>query len=351
MNWTTPEFSRGQVDAAGKLLASDDVDVFLDTRENTYYVINNWRASHGYPLQALKMNLLHRAQSVDMTALVAQRLKRLISIEMKLRRNRNMKLSQMQDIGGCRAVLRTIGRLDALVERYEWINEHAGERSVLVEKYDYVNSPKRDGYRGVHLVYKFHSNSTSHATFNGLRIEIQLRSRPQHAWATAVETVDIFTKQALKAGAGSKDWSRFFALMGSAMAMREHKTLVPSTPTDDKELVAELRHAAAELRVVKNLASWSGAIRSLPGRDTSGAKVYLLQVDPEAGSMQVTGFKDWTGAKASNAYLNAEKALAEDTPSQAVLVSVQSLQALRSSYPNYFADTRAFLGALHLALE
>jgi hypothetical protein len=35
----------------------------------------------------------------------------------------------------------------------------------------------------------------------------------QHGWATAVETVDAFTNENLKFGAGSDDWTRFFQLV------------------------------------------------------------------------------------------------------------------------------------------
>jgi ppGpp synthetase/RelA/SpoT-type nucleotidyltranferase len=41
--------------------------------------------------------------------------------------------------------------------------------------------------------------------WNRLWIEIQLRTSLQHAWATAVETVDAFTNENLKFGAGSDD--------------------------------------------------------------------------------------------------------------------------------------------------
>jgi hypothetical protein len=106
------------------------------------------------------------------------------------------------------------------------------------------------------------------STYNGLRIEMQLRSRLQHAWATAVETVGTFLRQALKSSQGEGAWLKFFALMGSALARREHTPLVPGTP----------------------------------------------------------------GA-------------------EAVLVSVDSVTALRSAYPNYFLDTKAFVEAYKLAVD
>ena len=51
---------------------------------------------------------------------------------------------------------------------------------------DYVRKPKTSGYRGIHLVYRYHNDRKT--IYNGLQIEPQLRTRRQHAWATAVDT-------------------------------------------------------------------------------------------------------------------------------------------------------------------
>jgi len=40
-------------------------------------------------------------------------------------------------------------------------------------------------------------------------IEIQIRSKLQHIWATAVETVGFFTGQAIKSNEGEKEWNDF----------------------------------------------------------------------------------------------------------------------------------------------
>ena len=68
-------------------------------------IVNNCRASHSFPLNALQMNLRNTVAAFGEAALVAQRLKRLSSIEAKLRRSHHMQLARMHDIGGCRAVL------------------------------------------------------------------------------------------------------------------------------------------------------------------------------------------------------------------------------------------------------
>jgi hypothetical protein len=70
-------------------------------------------------------------------------------------------------------------------------------------------NPQKSGYRGIHLVYRYNGRKTE---YNGLKIEIQIRTVIQHAWATAVETVGMFTQQALKSSQGEQDWLRYFAL-------------------------------------------------------------------------------------------------------------------------------------------
>ena len=294
------------------------------------------------------MTLLGRAKGADERAVVAQRLKRLSSITAKLRRFRDMKLSRMQDIGGCRAVVRTVARvrqLTTLYRRSSSKNPH--DRPELVREYDYILEPKDDGYRSVHLVYRYRTASPHLTAYNGLRIEIQLRSQLQHAWATAVETVGTFTGQALKSNIGEESWLRFFALMGSAIARRERSPLVPGTPTQNDDLVTELRWLASRLKAHTVLQGLGYALSETTTREKD-AKAYLLVLDPINKTLETTGFTHEELPRASEEYLAAEKKIA-GTDSQAVLVSVESLKALRAAYPNYYLDTRAFLDAVRRA--
>jgi hypothetical protein len=108
---------------------------------------------------------------------------------------------------------------------------------------------KKDGYRGIHVVARYHPRKSEREPWDGHRVEIQMRTRLQHAFSTAVETVTAFTRQPLKFGAGPVEWRRFFSLMGSALALREGTESVPDTPTDKTQLIAEFKNAAAELKV------------------------------------------------------------------------------------------------------
>jgi len=357
--WVSPKYSRGDVDRAGDTLitqtlresaSAEEGGALFDEYRSALEIINNWRSSHSYPLQAIKMTLLNRAKLFDSQAVIAQRLKRLSSISTKLRRNPNMKLSQMQDLGGCRAVLKTVSGLNNLVAKYESSQaKNPNDRSEFVKKFDYVECPKSDGYRSVHLVYKYRSKSEARSNYNGLRIEIQIRSRLQHAWATAVETVSTFTGQALKSNIGDDRWKRFFALMGTAMAFRERRPIVPQTPALKAELVDELKHLSVNLKVEDILQGWNTAV-NLTGK-TKDAHAFLLVLDVKERTISVKGFRQNELPEASEEYLQAEEQNKDKPQLQTVLVSVDSLEALRTAYPNYYLDTTAFIQAMRQAIS
>ena len=351
MAWATPHYSRRQVDKAGGFLTTpaDDPDVaWWDEWEHALAVINNWRSSHSYSLQAMKMTLLNRARNVHPDALVAQRLKRLSSIVLKLRHNEHMKLSQMQDIGGCRAVLRDVRQVAELVELYvQSVAKNPKKRAELIEPYDYITAPKPDGYRSYHLVFKYRSTAERHRVYNGLRIEIQIRSRLQHAWATAVETVSTFTGQALKSNIGDEDWKRFFRLMGTAIARWENTPLIPDTPTTKRGLRDELLSLCAKLKVDDVLMGWRTALQIIEPREKATA--YLLMLDTDRKRIEIVPYDYDEMAEAHERYLEIEKETRDDPAIQAVLVSVDSIAALRTAYPNYYLDTTAFLRAVKTA--
>lgn len=315
-------------------------------------VTNNWRACHSYPLQIIKMTLLHRARSVSPSALIAQRLKRLPSIILKLEQNEHMKLSQMQDIGGCRAVLpdvRDVRKLIKLYDESKSKNPRSG-RPIEHERYDYIQTPKPDGYRSHHLIFKYQSKYPDKQAFHGQRIEIQIRSRLQHAWATAVETVQTFTGHALKSRikSGDPEWLRFFALMGSALALREKQPTVPGTPENKSDLIQEIRDLSAKLSVEHSLRAWGFAVQHVT-KNPTGAAMFLLVLDSNQKSLSATPYKIEELGKASDKYLEIEK---ERRPEiQAVLVSVDTVEDLRAAYPNYYLDTSAFIDAMNQAVK
>ena len=109
MVWTKPEgYSKSKVDWAGDILISRTSS--MDEKDKALKILDNWRAIHRYPMHIFKKRLKRVSEKIDKDALTVQRLKRLPSTLKKLQRKYHgnkptMKLSQMQDIAGCRAVM------------------------------------------------------------------------------------------------------------------------------------------------------------------------------------------------------------------------------------------------------
>lgn len=342
-DWVTPRYSKGSVDRAGRSLANDELD--REARDEALAVLNNWRASHSYPLNTFQMTLRHKSKRVYQHRLVAQRLKRTPSILRKLRRFERMRLSRMQDIGGCRAVVLTTRQVRTLREAYRAARfDHE-----LVNEKNYIETPKPSGYRGVHLVYRY--RHSGRPDYDGLQIEVQLRSRVQHAWATAVETVGTFLQESLKSSEGPDRWLDFFALCGSAFALSEGEPLVPGQPTDHREIIELLGEKAHDLDVRTVLRAYGAALKATQEPDLRDSKYYLLALRPNESRLTVSGFSARELEAATEEYLRVEKELAPVPRAEVVLVSTQSLSALRRAYPNYFLDTRVFVDQLEEVLR
>lgn len=342
MRYAKPEHSVQEVNRAGRQLVRTR-DTFELEDISAIEIIDNWRASHAYPAQSFYVTLKRNACSVIPKALVAQRIKRLPSIVAKLAREESMRLSQMQDIGGCRAVVSNVEQVNRLRSRLEAIR---WEHEYLRPK-DYIAQPKPSGYRSVHLKYKY-AGSGAKAVYTGLKIELQLRTQLQHRWATAVEAADTFTKQALKVNRGKTEWARFFALMSSVYAFREGAQPVPGTPAKLSEIFDEICDLNERFHMAAIFAGYAAIFPRVElSRD---ATYFLLTLDPVKRVARVKGFRRESSVLAHAEYSATEQALAPDSLTQVVLVSVSSVAALKRAYPNYFFDTKAFLADLQRVL-
>lgn len=348
MPWAPPEYDRIAVNRAGEVLISPSPSGgdFI----NALAVVNNWRAIHGCPLQTIKMTLSGRAHKQDSSAIVSQRTKRIPAIQLKLRENHaagmEMKLSQMQDIGGCRAILRNVAQVEELVDVYRKATAKNPLRGgIFHREYDYITNPKPTGYRSVHFVYRYHSDSKNLRVYNDLKIEIQLRSKLQHYWATAVETVDFFTGQALKSNIGELPWKRFFILVANEFARLEKRPLVPGAPANENESKAELRNYSNQIGSLEGFQAATRIVTARAGPFKEG-QYFLLQLDLDSRSVQSTSFEKGQAVEAQKQYLDTEAANKDNPSKQTVLVSVDSVAQLPKAYPSFYLDISEFVKVL-----
>jgi hypothetical protein len=111
------------------------------------------------------------------------------------------------------------------------------------------------------------------------------------------------------------------------------------------DLKSELRRYAEQRALADRLRTYGAAIHTAEQSSATDkdASYFLLNLNPSAQEVTVSGFKRGELSKATEAYLDAEKQIKEHPGQDAVLVSVDSLSSLRRAYPNYFLDTGVFV--------
>ncbi len=353
MRWRPPGYLESFVyNRAGKTLATPNVppEQFGKALE----IVGDWRAAHAYPLHAIMMGLRTRAYRYDKDALVVQRSKRLASIIPKLNR---MRLTQIQDIGGCRAVVRTLKQLTAIHGEYVRAAGKQDKRRPYMEGApdDYIANPKPDGYRSIHYVYRYRSEQENYQCFNDLKVEIQLRTRAQHSWATALEIVDMFTGERLKTdllhNKADPRWKRFFALMSTVIAKKEGCPPVPDTPIDEDALALELRTVSDDLDAVSKLEGYGAAVMHIGLEESAKGGAYLIILDKMERQLEVKRYEGKALAKLEADYLKTEQEHLNDPGFMVVQVTAKSIDDFQRAYPNYDLDTSAFVETLRKALE
>ena len=339
IQWSIPKYSKKQIDKAGKILSNPDSS--QQSREKALEVLNNWRSSHAYPLNIITNNLRRNTPN----AIVVQRLKRLDSIENKLKRFPEMSLYRMQDLGGCRVIVDSIEGVYASLNRYK----RSKIRHILKRENDYIQNPKESGYRSYHMVYQFQSDDND--TYNkNILIEIQFRTHLQHIWATALETMGIYTKSALKASQGDENILRFFTLVSSIFAIYENSPVCPNTLNNYEELISELKKVDNDINILSKLKMFSAMFKfneQTPVVNNKG--YYVLIYNLKENLLKMRGFTSSQIDSATNIYNKLESL--NDENIDVVLISASSFKDLKLAYPNYFININQFIKIMEEILK
>ena len=323
-----PRYSKKDVQRAGEILINENIwKTEPDSFKWGMRILSDWRANHANSLDYITDLLNIISSRVDKKSIVVKRLKRTPSIVTKLRRFDKMKLRNMQDIAGCRSILSTTKNVNKVKRELNKNREYRVR--------DYIKKPKPDGYRGVHLVGKFKNKENG----NQYPVEIQLRSRIQHSWATAVEIVDLFTNQALKSNEGKKDWLDFFKYISHEFSKLEK---INNPPVADS--LEESMRLTKRLDVYKKFEGYAGSLQVIESHFKNEMEGYnLIQIDFVGQTVEVITFPFDQFEAATEEYLRYEKKAAKNTNFIVALVSSHSIENLKEAYPNYFADSALFV--------
>lgn len=343
MVYPSPPTPKADVRRAGQKIASGHFD------PKDLEIVDQWRASHGYVINTFQALIKNHIGRADINVEFAQRLKRRNTVIDKLQRTDAdgnyliSDVSAMHDFAGCRMIFDNIIDLTAfrkymhsavVVKNVEHKLRHEPD------KYDYIQSPKSSGYRGIHDVYKHFPRGTSRKEekkpWDGLLVELQYRTRAQHAWATAVEISDLLDGQRTKFEMNQTERGRFFALASEIIARvyeGETRAFIGHSTVD---LKSELESLDDRLGLLQRL----GVLRQFDGYETLlEHNVLSISIDPAGDYLfEAKPFK-----KAADAIAYATELEEAGKNVNAVYVRAEKPQQLRSAYRNYFYDPIDFV--------
>jgi putative GTP pyrophosphokinase len=342
-NYPPPPASKRRVEKAGKAISAG-----IETDEDIS-LVEQWRSAHGYVINTFQIFFKRRIEKSGVLAEFAQRLKRRNTVVDKLRR-KNLDgtplisdVTSMHDFAGCRLIFESIEDLEtfrSFVLAPETMSNVKHKLKHSPEKYDYISHPKASGYRGIHDVYSHYprphrKNDESSLPWHGLLVEVQYRTRVQHAWATALEISDIIDGQRTKFEVKETSRVRFFRLASEILARVHENRTHAFQETTLEDLILELSELDDELKILQRL----GALRAFGGFEKiKRHNVLNIVADQDDYRLEVLNFKN-----ARQAIAKATQLEGDPTSLNAVYVSADSPSQLRSAYRNYFNDPVDFV--------
>lgn len=325
-------FTKGEVNRVGdalRLYSADSSDL-----DHAIGVVDYWRQIHLEPLREM-MEIIY-GYSEGKSLPVAGRVKKFDTIVDKLRRIPTVKLSTMYDIAGCRIVVENMVDLEELCSHLELSKNYDREKSIK-KNYLVRPHPSMSGYRSKHLIFKFDDLDCEKTLF----VELQVRTRLQHLWSTAVELYDKARKTRMKFGEPNSVSWQFFRRASELIKCLENEEEIDVGRICEKFPIEGGSQVAAQILAELGEASESVSILL----DFDDEFEYCL-IDFLPAEQVIMLFKSDSG-KAIEQYSKHEQTWRSMSGSiqerDTVLVKGPPIGQLAILYPNYFGDISGFL--------
>ncbi len=347
-----PPSSKREINRAGKAIANGSGTA------KDLELVDQWRAAHGYVINTFQIFFKRRIEKFSASIEFAQRLKRRSTVIDKITRRHPdgrplmSDVTSMQDFAGCRLIFDTLSDLENF---RDFVHSAKSMEHVIHSlrhdraKYDYIAHPKSSGYRGIHDVYAHHPRAHRRGRkesepWQGLLVEVQYRTRVQHAWATALEISDIVDGQKTKFDLDGTERVKFFAYASEILA-RFHEGIANAMIELETDQLCEMFF---------DLESRLGILQRLHALKASGGfdkikRHNVLNVykgENDSLSLEVLTFSSPTDA------IEKASQLENDANSlNAVYVRADNPSQVRSAYRNYFNDPVDFVRLVNEALK
>lgn len=327
----------------------------IELTEKEKLEFDNFREAHNIIIKLFTIEL--KKVNFSKQHLTASRNKRIETIISKLCRPEKPKLDRIHDIAGTRIIFENIKSLEDyidILENTELVNfkEKINEDK---NRYNYIKNPKSDGYRSIHKVFYYSSNipysTLNEKSFNleNKKIELQLRTRLQHIWATTVEIYDIINKSNIKTGTHNKLETKeglFFkncSLVFEGIESNDVEKIKININKifRDKDLV-EIYNRLKGIKNIKNI--------QLP-KTLGSDEVFILITDLNKGKTTFfTTDPIEKNDKQDTFLINASYRRLEEKNTKGeyilLLLTLGDIKKLKNVYPNYFLNTNKFISIL-----
>ncbi|HEX8457272.1 MAG TPA: hypothetical protein VF656_08245 [Pyrinomonadaceae bacterium] len=226
------ELSKTQIDRLGDRLKKGNIT------EADLRLLDQYRRSFT-PAYEIVVGTIRRELALESTGRPA---KSTTSISEKLRRQ-SIRLTQIQDIAGCRLTVADIAEQDSVVQSL----------TDLFEKTDIDDRRERPshGYRAVHVIV----NSLDKM------IEIQVRTSLQHLWAELSEKFSDIVDSAIKYGGGNEKARTI--LTRTSEAVIDEELLETKLIQAKRQLSLENRFTPADKQEIVEIEEAQGAVKRL----------------------------------------------------------------------------------------
>lgn len=323
------EVSKSRLDIAGRSLARSEFssdDAWLEAE----LLLDDYRAAHLTPLTETTAQLQQWLEARGDHYYLAQRLKRKPQILRKLARL-SVRLSQLQDIGGLRVIVPDTRDVDAL---YRYIKARMVSSDDILEVgiKDYRERGRdRTGYRALHVILQR----------SGFKLELQVRSQIQHAWAENIERTSVVYGYHLKEEEGDPAVLAYFRLLSDAFYDIENGRRVDAA---DRLRIDRQRDLAQD---VLSASTRSGLIGRSSGDDvvkaigsshvaSGGIFNWILVFDWNSGSFVHWELAPRSPRDAVSAYVRSERQFPQEDGFEVVLAGASEPETLRQTHTHYF---------------
>ncbi|HFC6463803.1 TPA: RelA/SpoT domain-containing protein [Neisseria meningitidis] len=323
------KLSKTRIDKSGLALAKqqykDEID-FIELEE----CFDLYRQSHPSPLSKTTIDIQNILREYIGEYYIAQRLKRKPQIIRKLNRL-SVRLTQLQDIGGCRIIVPTNRDVDKI---YKFLSSKKDNLDFLIKKVtDYREKGRDDsGYRALHIIIEREN----------LNFELQIRSRIQHYWAESIEKTSVVYGYYLKEQEGDRDVINYFKELSDVFYEIESgrkPTTIQKLNLEDLRKRCEVIIQKSDTHKILNSYVNEGIISALiekEKRNTNSLNNWILIFDWNAGVFVSWDVVAQDPKQAVEVYVNYENQYPSLEGFEVVLIGSSDIASVQKTHSHYF---------------